>query len=375
MKTRHLAAVIAVGAAVAGLSACGQGEQPKGAPAGPGAAGAPGAPPPPEVDVIAITKASATLTRELPGRLQAVRTAQVRARVEGIVEKRLFAEGSDIKAGTPLFQLDARTYKAAAAAAEADLAVATQTLERYRPLLDIKAVSQQEFDLAQARQKQAEAALAKARLDLENTSVPAPISGRIGRSLITEGALVGKGEATHLATVEQIDPIFANFTQANADLLRLRQAVAAGKLKRAEVAQVELIQEDGSLYPLPGKLFFSDLAVDPNTGSVQLRAEFPNPQRELLPGTFVRVRFPEAVMDAAIRVPQRAVQMSPQGQFVTIVDAEGKAAPKPVKVGGMAGSDWIVAEGLAPGDKVIVNGLHKARPGTPVKPVPLDTGK
>lgn len=360
-----------MGVAVAGLSACGQGEQPKGAPAGPGSAGAPGTPPPPEVDVITIAKGSATLTRELPGRLQAVRTAQVRARVEGIVEKRLFAEGSDIKAGTPLFRLDARTYKAAAAAAEADLAVATQTLERYRPLLDIKAVSQQEFDLAQAKQKQAEAALAKARLDLENASVLASISGRIGRSLVTEGALVGKGEATHLATIEQIDPIYANFTQSNADLLRLRQAVAAGRLKRAEAAQVELIQEDGSLYPLSGRLLFSDLAVDPSTGSVQLRAEFPNPKRELLPGTFVRIRFPEAVMDAAIRVPQRAVQMSPQGQFVTIVDAEGKAAPKPVKVGGMAGSDWIIAEGLNEGDKVIVNGLQKARPGTPVKPVPL----
>lgn len=375
MKTRHLAAVIAVGAAVAGLSACGQGEQPKGTPAGSGAAGAPGAPPPPEVDVIAIAKASATLTRELPGRLQAVRTAQVRARVEGIVEKRLFAEGSDIKAGMPLFQLDARTYKAAAAAAEADLAVATQTLERYRPLLDIKAVSRQEFDLAEAKQKQAEAALAKARLDLENASVLAPLSGRIGRSLVTEGALVGKGEATHLATIEQIDPIYANFTQSNADLLRLRQAVAAGRLKRAEAAQVELIQEDGGLYPLPGRLLFSDLAVDPNTGSVQLRAEFPNPKRELLPGTFVRVRFPEAVMDAAIRVPQRAVQMSPQGQFVTIVDAEGKAAPKPVKVGGMAGGDWIIAEGLNEGDKVVVNGLQKVRPGTPVKAVPVETGK
>jgi membrane fusion protein, multidrug efflux system len=301
--------------------------------------------------------------------LQAVRTAQVRARVEGIVEKRLFAEGSDLKSGTPLFRLDDRTYRTAAAAAEADLAVTKQTVERYKPLLEMKAVSRQEFDLAEAKQKQAEAALAKAKLDLENANVLAPISGRIGRALVTEGALVGKGEATHLATIEQLDPIYANFTQSNADLLRLQQAIKAGHVKRPGGAKVELLLEDGSVYGQAGKLLFSDLAVDPNTGSVQLRAEFPNPKRELLPGTFVRIRFPEAVMDAALRVPQRAVQMSPQGQFVMIVDAEGKAAPLPVKVGGMAGMDWIISEGLKGGEQVIVNGLQKARPGAPVKAV------
>lgn len=328
-------------------------------------------PPPPEVDVVTVATGSATLTRELPGRLQAVRTAQVRARVEGIVEKRLFAEGSDVRAGAPLFQLDARTYKAAAASAEADVAVAKQTVERYRPLLEMKAVSRQEFDLAEAKQKQAESALAKARLDLENASVLAPISGRIGRALVTEGALVGKGEATHLATIEQIAPIYANFTQSNADLLRLQQAVKAGKLKRAaDGARVELLLEDGSVHAQPGRLLFSDLAVDPNTGSVQLRAVFPNPKRDLLPGTFVRIRFPEAVADNAIRLPTRAVQTGPQGQFVMVVDAEGKVAPLPVKTGAMAGTDWIVSEGLKGGEQVIVNGLQKARPGSPVKPVP-----
>jgi membrane fusion protein (multidrug efflux system) len=300
-----------------------------------------------------------------------VRSAQVRARVEGVVEKRLFTEGSDIKAGASLFQLDARTYSASAASAEADLLVAKNTVERYRPLLEMKAVSRQEFDLAEAKQKQAEAALAKAKLDLENSTVPAPISGRIGRALVTEGALVGKGEATQLATIEQLDPIYANFTQSNADLLRLQQAIKAGRLKRAEGAKVELLLEDGSVYGQPGKLQFTDLAVDPNTGSVQLRAEFPNPKRELLPGTFVRIRFPEAIMDSAIRVPQRAVMMSPQGQSVMLVDAEGKVAPRPVKVGAMSGSDWIVAEGLKGGEQVIVNGLQKARPGSVVKPVPL----
>ena len=348
------------------LGACGPGEQKPGGAPGPGGA----APPPPEVEVITVAAASATVTRELPGRLQAVRTAQVRARVEGIVERRLFTEGSDVKAGTPLFRLDARTYRTTATAAEADLVAARQTHERHRRLLEQKMVSLQQYELGEARLKQAEAALARARLDVENASVLAPISGRIGRALVTEGALVGKGESTHLATIEQLDPIYANFTQSNADLLRLQQALKAGKLKRAESAKVELLLEDGSVYPLPGKLLFADLAVDPNTGSVQMRAEFPNPQRELLPGTFVRIRFPEAEMEQAIRVPQRAVQMSAQGQSVMLVDAEGKAAPRPVKVGAMAGSDWIVVDGLKGGEQIIVNGLQKARPGTPVKAVP-----
>ncbi|MDO8891840.1 MAG: efflux RND transporter periplasmic adaptor subunit [Sulfurimicrobium sp.] len=350
----------------AALAGCGgEGDKKPGAGPGPG-----GAMPPPEVDVITVTPGSATLTQELPGRLQAFRTAQVRAQVDGILEKRLFTEGSDVKAGTTLFRIDPRNYQAAFDAAKADLDVARLTLERYRPLLAIKAVSQQEVDLAEARVKQAEVALTRARIDQENTAVPAPISGRIGRALVTEGALVSKGTATHLATIEQVDPIYANFTQPGSDLLRLRQAVKAGKLKAAEQAGVELVLEDGSIYPQPGKLMFSDLAVDPATGSVSLRAVFPNPRHELLPGAFVRIRFPEASLDQAIRVPQRAVQPSPQGQIVMIVDSEGKAAPRPVKTGGMSGSDFVISEGLKGGEQVIVNGLQKARPGTPVKPVP-----
>jgi membrane fusion protein (multidrug efflux system) len=339
------------------------------------AAGGPGAGmPPPEVDVIAVAPGSATITQELPGRLQAFRTAQVRARVEGIVEKRLFTEGTDVREGATLFRIDPRSYQASFDAAKADLAVARVTLDRYKPLLDIKAVSRQEFDLADAKVKQAEAALTRARIDLENTAVPAPISGRIGRALVTEGALVGKGEATPLALIEQVDPIYVNFTQPGADLLRLRQAVKAGKLKEADKAKVELILEDGSVYPLPGKLLFSDLAVDPLTGSVSLRALFPNPKHELLPGSFVRIRFPEAVADGAIRVPQRAVQAGPQGQFVMAVGPDGKVAPLPVKTGGMSGGDFIIAEGLKGGEQVIVNGLQKAKPGTPVKAVPWKPG-
>lgn len=348
------------------LSACGGGDKPASGP-GPG-----GAMPPPEVDVITVGRGNATLTQDLPGRVQAYRTAQVRARVEGVIEKRLFEEGSDVKAGASLYQISSHTYKATAAAAEADLAIARQTVERYKPLLVIKAVSQQEYDLAAARVKQAEAALARADEDRENASVPAAISGHIGRTLVTEGALVGKGEPTLLATIEQIDTVYANFTQPGADMLRLKQAIRTGKLKHAESAKVELLLEDGSVYPQAGRIFFTDMAVDPGTGSVSLRAEFANPQHELLPGMFVRIRFPEAVSENAIRVPQRAVQSGPQGQFVMVVGDESKAVPAPVKTGGMAGPDFIIASGLKGGEQVIVNGLQKARPGTVVKPVPWD---
>jgi membrane fusion protein, multidrug efflux system len=349
------------------LSACGAGGDKPAAGPGPG-----GAMPPPEVDVITVGRGSATLTQDLPGRLQAYRTAQVRARVEGIIEKRLFEEGSDVKAGTPLFRISSRTYHAAADAAEADVAISRQTVERYKPLLPIKAVSQQEYDIAVAKVKLSEAVLARAVEDLENAGVPAAISGHIGRTLVTEGALVGKGEPTQLATIEQLDPIYVNFTQPGADLLRLRQAIRSGKLKHAETAKVELLLEDGRVYPLRGKIFFTDMAVDPGTGSVSLRAEFANPEHELLPGMFARIRFPEAVAENTIRVPQRAVQSGPQGQFVMVVGAESKAVPMPVKTGGMSGSDFIIADGLKGGEQVIVNGLQKARPGTAVKPVPWD---
>ena len=351
------------------LAACGEGDKKAGPTGGSGAAM-----PPAEVDVITVTSGSATLTQDLPGRLQAVRSAQVRARVEGVVEKRLFNEGSDIAAGTPLFRIDARTYQAQAASAEADLAASQAVFERYQPLLDIKAVSRQEFDAASARVKQAEATLSKAKLDLENAVPPAPISGRIGRALVTEGALVGKGEATHLVTIEQIDPIRVEFTQTYSDMLHLQQAIKAGKQKRADAAQVELLLEDGALYPEKGRLQFTDLAVDPNSGAVVLRAEFPNSRRELLPGTFVRVRFPQAQLDNAMRVPQRAVLGGAQGQSVMSVDAEGKVVPLPVKTGAMSGPDFIITDGLKGGEQVIVNGLQKVKPGATVKPVPWTPG-
>lgn len=352
------------------LAACGNGDN-----KAPAAAAPAGGMPPPEVDVITVSVGNATLTQDLPGRLQAVRSAQVRARVEGVLEKRLYKEGSDIAAGTPLFQIDARTYQAAAAAAAADLAAAKATFERYKPLLETRAVSQQEYDGALARYKQTEAALARARLDLENAVPRAPISGRAGRALVTEGALVGKGEATHLVTIEQLDPVRVEFSQTYSDVLRLQQAVKAGTQKKSDSAEVQLLLEDGSIYPEKGRLLFADMAVDPASGAVVLRAEFPNPRRELLPGTFVRVRFPQAELDKAIRVPQRAVQGGPGGgQMVMTVDAEGKVVPLPITTSTMAGPDFIVTGGLQGGEQVIVNGLQKARPGSIVKPVPWKSG-
>jgi membrane fusion protein (multidrug efflux system) len=347
------------------LSACG-GEKPAATVAAPAAA-----PPPPEVEVITVALGNATFTQDLPGRVQAFRTAQVRARVDGVVEKRSFQEGSNVKAGTSLFSIDARSYLATAEAAKADAANTAQIVERYKRLLEIKAISQQDYDLAQTKAKQAEAARIRAVEDLENANVPAPLSGFVGRAQVTEGALVSKAAATLLATIEQLDPVYVNFSQSSSDLLRLRKALASRALKPADTARVELLLEDGSAYARTGNIYFTDMAVDASTGSVSLRAKFPNPKRELLPGMFVRIRFPEAVAENIIRVPQRAVQSGPQGQFVTVVGAESKATPQPVKTGAMVGADFVIESGLKGGEQVIVNGLQKARPGTVIKPVQM----
>lgn len=338
---------------------------------------APGAPangmPPPEVEVITVALGKATYTQDLPGRVQAYRTAQVRARVDGVVEQRLFREGSEVKVGASLFRIDARSYLATLEAAKAEAAAARQTAERARRLLEQKMVSQQDYDLAASRDKLAAAALVRAEEDVNNANVPAPIAGHIGRSEITEGALVSKSAATLLATVEQLDPVYVNFTQSGSDLLRLRQAVATGVLKHADSAKVELLLEDGSPYLQTGHISFTDMAVDAGTGSVSLRAEFSNLNRELLPGMFVRLRFLEATAENVVRVPQRAVQSGQQGQFVMVVAADGKVAPRPVITGGMAGADFVITSGLQGGEQIVVNGLQQARPGTVVKPVPLST--
>ncbi len=347
------------------LTACGSSDEQKKPAAGM-------APPPTEVDVITVKPGAAVMTQELPGRLQAYRSAQVRARVEGIVEKRNFVEGSDVEAGTSLYQIALRNYQTAFNAANADVEVAKQTLERYKKLKEAGVVSQQDYDLNEAKYKQAEARLSKAHEDLDNTRVPAPISGRIGRSQVSEGALVGHGDATLLTTIEQINPLYVNYTQSESELSDLQQAIRTGKLQRSHSAKVELILEDGSIYKQSGKFLFSDLSVDPGTGNVSLRAEIPNPRHELLPGMFVRIRFPQAVDEKAIKLPQRAVQFGQQGQFVLLVDADGKVVPRPVKTGSMAGDDFIIAEGLQGGEQVIVNGVQKVRPGGVVKPVQWD---
>ena len=362
------------------LASCGQG-----GPVTPGAQQAAGSPPPPEVEVITVARRDVSRAVELPGRAQAIRTAQVRARVEGILEARLYTEGGDVRAGQPLFRLDSRVLaanvasaKALVAKAEAEATNAQQSLDRFQTLATQKMASGQQMDQAVARVRQAQAdigvaraALARTEIDLSYATVTAPIGGRIGRAQVTEGALVGKGEATHLATIEQFDPVWINFSQSSADYLRLREAFAGGKAKPAKDRAVRLLLDGGREYPLAGKLIFSDLSIDPANGSVGMRAEFPNPQQLILPGQFVSLRLPVAEAEGVITVPQRAVQASPQGQMVMIVGAENKLTPRPVKTGGLSGNDWIIAEGLAGGEQVIVNGLQKARPGSPVTPVPL----
>ncbi|MDQ9170116.1 efflux RND transporter periplasmic adaptor subunit [Oxalobacteraceae bacterium R-40] len=345
-----------------------------------------GNPPPPEVSVVTISPQRVTLTTELPGRLEATRVAQVRARVPGIVLKRVYKEGSDVKAGDVLFRIDPASYQAAlnsteasVARAEANLAQANLKLNRYKPLVETNAISKQEFDDAVAAQKQAsadvqaaKAARANARLNLGYATVNAPISGRIGRALVTEGALVGQGEATPLALIQQLDPIYATLTQSTAELLRLQRAMANGQLQRVgnNEAKVTLVMEDGSVYPQSGKLLFSDLNVDQSSGSVTLRAEFPNPQRFLLPGMYVRARLEQAVSQNAILVPQQAVQRDPAGAVVMVVGADSKVRSRQVKTASVQGNNWVISEGLKSGEQVIVEGLQKVKPGAPVKAVP-----
>lgn len=348
------------------LAGCGGKEGKSGKPG----AGGPGGRPAPEVTVITVARAPAELTEDLPGRLEAYRSAQVRARVDGIVEKRLFKEGSNVRAGQTLYLIDPSSYRAAYAAARADVSAAAQVRDRYKQLLQVQAVSQQDYDNAVTKLRQAESTLAKASLDLRNTRVPAPIAGHIGRELVTVGALVGHGDATNMAVIEQLDPIYANFVEAGADVLRLKQAMAAGKLQRAGSRSVELVLQDGSIYPEKGKLLFTDKVVDPSTGSIAIRAVFPNHQHQLLPGMFATIRFPQALAERAIKIPQRAVLMNPQGQYVLLVNKDGKVAVRPIQVGPMAGKDFIVEHGLNEGDRVIVDGVQKVRPGMPVKAVP-----
>ena len=360
------------------LSACGK-------PAAPAAAAA-GGMPAPEVGVVTVAPGDVGLVTELPGRLEASRVAEVRARAAGILQERLFREGSDVKAGQQLYRIDAAPYAAALQSAQAGLArsmanltQATALAERYAPLVKENAISQQEYASAVAAQKQAEADVAAGRASVQTANITlgyarvnAPISGRIGRSLVTEGALVGQGEVTQLAVIQQINPMYVNFTQSAGEVYKLRKALESGQLKSAgaQTAAVQVVMEDGSVYEQPGRLLFSDLTVDSTTGQITLRAEVPNPKGTLLPGLYVRVRLEQATAGNAITLPQQAVTRSAQGDSVLLVDAEGKVGPRPVKVGGQQNGQWVILDGLKAGEQVIVDGFQKLRPNAPVKPVP-----
>lgn len=367
----------------AALVACNN-SVPTGAPAAPG--GNKG-PPPAEVGVITVATGDVGLVTELPGRLEASRVAQVRARAAGILQKRLFREGSDVKAGQALFSIDAAPYAALSASARAGLAKAeanaSQTsalAERYKTLVDVNAVSKQEYANAVAAQKQAQADVAVAKANVQTASinlgyasVTSPISGRIGRALVTEGALVGQGEATQLAVVQQINPLYVNFTQSASDVMRLKNAMASGQFLQAnskDAASVRVVLEDGTEYAKPARLLFSDLTVDASTGQVTLRAEVPNPNGDLLPGLFVRVRLEQSQARDAVMLPQQAVTRTAQGDSVMVVGKDGKVSPRPVKLGSAKGSDWVVLSGLQNGEQVMVDGFQKLQPNAVVKPVP-----
>ncbi|BEP51072.1 MULTISPECIES: efflux RND transporter periplasmic adaptor subunit [Variovorax] len=378
---------IVAAAVVLALAACSKGD----APAGPGGgAGGGGARPAPEVGVVVAAPTDVGLVTELPGRLEASRVAQVRARASGILLKREFREGSDVKAGQLLFRIDpaplvaaAQNAQATLARAEANAVQAKALADRYKPLVEANAVSKQEYATAVASQKTAEAdvaagraAVQTAKINLGYADVTSPIAGRIGRALVTEGALVGQGDATELAVVQQINPMYVNFTQSASDVLKLRRALAAGQYKRAsgeEAASVNVVLEDGTDYALPGKLLFSDLTVDSTTGQVTLRAEVPNPKGELLPGLYVRVRLEQAQATNAITIPQQAVTRTQQGDTVSVVSADGKISQRTVKISAAKDNQWVVLDGLKAGEQVMVDGFQKLQmmpPGTPVKAVP-----
>lgn len=341
-----------------------------------------------EVGVVTIQPQRVALTTELPGRTSPYMIAEVRPQVNGIIQKRVFTEGSDVKAGAVLYQIDPATYQAAYASAKASQARAEANLisvrlkaERYRDLVGINAVSQQDNDDAQAALKQSEAdvaaakaAVETARINLAYTKVTAPISGRIGRSTVTDGALVTANQAAALATIQQISSMYVDVTQSSAELLRLKQNLASGLLKKGGAAQarVKLLLEDGTPYPVPGILKFSEVTVDQSTGSITLRATFPNPKQTLLPGMFVRAILEEGISEHAILVPQRGVTRNPAGDaMVMVVGAEEKVEPRIIKVARTVGDNWLVSDGLKAGDRVILEGIQKARPGTAVKAVPF----
>ncbi|CDF94431.1 MULTISPECIES: efflux RND transporter periplasmic adaptor subunit [unclassified Pseudomonas] len=352
--------------------------------------------PRPTVAIETVEARPLSISSELSGRIAAPRIAEVRARVPGVVLQRVYREGSDVKKGDVLFRIDPAPFKADLDSAEAALRKAEANAfqarlqeQRYARLIEDNAISAQDYDNARAAARQTaadvaanKAAVERARLNLGYATVTAPIAGRIGRALVTEGALVGQNETTPLALIQQLNPIHADLTQSTRELNELRRALRSGQLQQVgqDQAKATLIQDDGSLYPLPGKLLFTDITVDPGTGQITLRSEFPNPDLDLLPGSFVRVRLELAFDRQGISVPQRAIQRDSAGTAqVLLVDAEQQVSLQPVELGGVQDNRWIITHGLKPGDRIIVEGLQHARPGEKVRidssPLPLASGQ
>ena len=375
-RMRRLLPVVALAAALPALSAC-HGEEAK---------ASAGAPPPAKVGVVTVKPQAVTRRTELPGRLSAYMVSDVRPQVSGIILKRLFTEGGEVKKGEPLYQIDAATYQAAYDSASAQLqhdqavlAAAKAKAESYGPLLKSNTVSQQDYRDTEAAAKEAEADIASAKASLEQasinlryTKVLAPISGTIGRSSVTPGALVTANQSTALATVTQLDPIYVDMNQSATTLLRLKQEMAAGQIEKAGdgSAKVTLKLDDGTVYPLPGKLQFTEVTVNQGTGTVLLRALFPNPDHLLLPGMFVHAEIEEGVNRNGILLPQPAVSRNTHGDPTVLVVGEGnKVSQKIIQTGEAIGNKWVVTGGLKPGEKVIVDGIQNAQPGTVIDPV------
>jgi len=344
-----------------------------------------------EVGTVTIRAERAILTTELPGRTSAFLVAEIRPQVNGIIQKRLFEEGSDVKAGRTLYQIDPAPYKAAfdqavaaLAVAEAKVPSARSRVERYKDLVAIHAVGEQDYDdavaalgTAEAGTASARAAAENARINLEYTPIKSPISGRIGRSSVTVGALVNAYQGNPLAVVQQLDPIYVDLVQSSAEILRLRRNMESGRLKQDKEAwsKVKLLLEDGTSYPPEGTLQFRDITVDPSTGSVTLRAVFPNPDNVLLPGMFVRAVVEEGVNDQALLVSQQGVSRDTKGNPVAmVVNEKDTVEQRLLEVDRAIGDKWLVTKGLAVGDRVIVEGLQRVRPGASVKVVPVDDG-
>lgn len=334
----------------------------------------PSAPPGPEVAVVTLQAERVALTTELPGRTSPYRVAEIRPQVSGLIQKRLFTEGAEVKAGEVLYQIDPAPFEAAFERAKSHIPPLKLRADRYKQGLADNAVSQQDFDDADASLKMAEAEMKTARINLDYTQITSPISGRIGVSNVTEGAIVTAYQPLALATIQQLDPIYVNVPQSTSDLLSLQRALKSGSLNH-EIDQnkVKLILTDGTLYPLEGELQFKDVTVDPTTGSVILRVVFPNPENILLPGMFVRAIVNEGSVEQGILVPQQGIMRDPKGDpLALIINADGKVEQRELTVDRAIGDKWLVTAGLNPGDRVIVEGGQKVKPGMLVKAVPLD---